>query len=312
MLKTTYINGAKLRHQKDCKSRQVNRVLWQVLALNLLVAAAKIVAGVTAGSISIIADGFHSAMDASSNVIALLGSTVAGHPPDGNHPYGHHKYETFATLAIGLLLLFTSWNVLKSVFTRLAEGSSPEITAASFAVMLVTLAINALVVIYERTKGQQLKSNLLLADADHTKSDMFVSVSVLVSLVAVKLGWLWMDVVVALIIVGVIARTGWRIIKRASDTLADCAVIDPTDVECVAASVDGVKSCHKIRSRGTDKAAYLDLHIQVDGQMTLEQAHLLGHITEDRLKAELGVVDVLVHVEPAIRPPAATPEPPQT
>ncbi len=277
---------------------KVNQVLWQVLVINLLVAGAKITAGIAAGSISMVADGFHSAMDASSNVIGLIGSTIAGHPPDSNHPYGHQKYETFATLGIGLLLLFTSWNVLKSVFTRMIEGSSPEITTVSFLVMLITISLNVLVVAYEKKRGCQLNSSLLLADAAHTTSDIFVSISVLFSLIAVKMGWLWMDVVVALVIVFVIARTGYKIIRRASDTLSDCAVIDPTTVEKVVLSVNGVQSCHKIRSRGTDQAAYLDLHIQVDGQMTLDEAHLLGHIAQDRLKMELEITDVIVHVEP--------------
>jgi cation diffusion facilitator family transporter len=283
-------------HRNDCN--QVNRVLWQILGINLLVAAAKIAAGLTAGSISMVADGFHSAMDASSNVIGIIGSTVAGHPPDGNHPYGHQKYETFATLGIGLLLLFTSWNVLKSIFTRLVEGSSPEITTVSFVVMLVTLLLNTLVVLYEQKRGRQLKSDLLLADAAHTKSDIFVSLSVLVSLVAVRLGWLWMDAVVALIIVFVIGHTGWQIIRQASNVLADCAVIDAKQVEKVVLSVNGIQSCHKIRSRGTDQLSHLDLHVQVDGQMILDEAHHLGHIAQDRLKKNLGVTDVIVHVEP--------------
>lgn len=280
------------------RRHQVNRVLWQVLGLNLLVAGAKIITGLVTGSISILADGFHSAMDGSANIIGLVGSTVASRPPDGNHPYGHQKYETFATLGIGLLLLLTSWQVLKSVFSRLVQGSLPEITLLSFVVMLVTVALNLLVTTYEKKKGHQLNSSLLLADAAHTKSDIFVSLSVLTSLIAAKLGWLWMDTAVALVIVFVIGHTGWKILRHASEALADQAVVDTGLVERVALSVDGVQSCHKIRSRGTDLAAHLDLHIQVDGQMPLTEAHRLGHVAQNRLQQELGIVDVIVHVEP--------------
>lgn len=277
---------------------QVKRVLWQVLMLNLLVAAAKIIAGILSGSISMLADGFHSAMDASSNVIGLVGATIAGRPPDGNHPYGHHKYETFATLVIGLLLLLTSWNVLKSVITRLFQGSTPEITIISFLVMIITIGINLLVTAYEKRQGCQLNSSLLLADAAHTKSDIFVSLSVLASLIAVTAGWLWIDVAVALVIVVVIGHTGWKIVRRASDELADSATVDAALVERVALSVEGVQSCHKIRSRGTDQALHVDLHIQVDGQMPLQEAHRLGHLAQDQLKKKLGAVDIMVHVEP--------------
>jgi len=301
MVKTAKMEQPPLPTQQKTSQtthRAVNRVLWQVLGANLLVAAAKILVGVMTGSISMIADGFHSAMDASSNVIGLIGSTIASHPPDGDHPYGHHKYETFATLGIGLLLLLTSWNVLKSIFTRLVEGGTPEITTLSFGVMITTIAINFAVSTFEKKRGCQLKSSILLADAAHTKSDIFVSLSVLASLVAIKMGWVWFDIAVPLVIVVVIGHTGWRIVKHASDALADSAVIDTCQVEQVALAVEGVQSCHKIRSRGTDRAAHLDLHIQVDGQMTLEEAHRLGHVTQEQLQQELGVADVLVHVEP--------------
>jgi cation diffusion facilitator family transporter len=249
-----------------------------------------------------IADGLHSTMDASSNVIGLVGVTIANHPPDENHPYGHQKYETFATLGIGLLLLLTSWQVLQGIFTRLTQNSIPEITPFSFAVMVITLVINLAVTRYEKKQGEQLNSSLLLADAAHTRSDIFVSVSVLASLMAVQWGWVWMDLAVAVVIVGLIGHTGWQIVRRASDTLADRAAVDVARVEQVALAVEGVHSCHKIRSRGSEQAIHLDLHIQVDGQMTLAEAHYLGHVTQDHLKKELGVSDVLVHVEPVEEP----------
>jgi cation diffusion facilitator family transporter len=278
--------------------RQVKRVLWQVLGVNLLVAVAKIAVGLVTGSISMVADGFHSTMDGASNVLGLVGLAIAGRPPDENHPYGHQKFETFATLGIGFLLLLAGWNVLTSAITRLVEGGAPEVTVVSFAVMIVTIIINWLVTRYESRQGQHLRSAILLADAAHTQSDIFVSVSVLAGLVAVKLGWLWVDAVVALLVVGVIGRTGWQIIRRASQVLADSAVIDPAEVEKIALSVEGVKSSHKIRSRGTSQATYLDLHIQVDGKMELQEAHRLGHIVQARLEEALGATDVVVHVEP--------------
>ena len=290
--------------KKTSRQKQVNDVLWRVLFLNLVVAAAKIITGLLTASISILADGFHSAMDASSNVIGLIGSTIASRPPDHDHPYGHQKYETFATLGIGLLLLLTSWNVLRSVIERFLQGGAPEVTALSFGVIIVTIMVNWLVVAYEKREGKRLNSSLLLADAAHTKSDIFVSFSVLASLVAVKLGWLWIDAAVALIIVIVIAHTGLKIVRRASEVLADSAVIDIEQVENIVLAIDGVESCHKIRSRGSADAVHLDLHIQVDGQMPLEKAHLLGHNAQDRLMEALDVADVLVHVEPVWWPGA--------
>jgi cation diffusion facilitator family transporter len=288
---------------------QVKRVLWQILGLNLVVAAAKIGVGVATGSISMIADGFHSTLDGSSNIIGLVGISIAARPPDESHPYGHQKYEAFATLGIGALLLIASWNVLRSAITRLIEGGAPQVTGLSFGVMLGSILISWLVTRYEGRQGQKLNSTILLADAAHTRSDIFVSLSVLIGLVAVRLGWPWVDAVAALLIMGFIAHTGWKIIKQASDTLADSAVIDTRDVEKVTLSVEGVESCHKIRSRGADGATYLDLHIQVNGQLSLEEGHELGHEVQNRLQEKLGVSDVIVHVEPAeVKPNTITPE----
>jgi cation diffusion facilitator family transporter len=298
MVDTKNTSSYRPRTGKPANFGRVKRVLWQILGVNLLVAVAKIGVGLATGSISMVADGFHSTMDSSSNVIGLVSLVIAARPPDADHPYGHQKFETFATLGIGLLLLLAGWNVLTAALTRLTEGGAPEVSVLSFAVMTVTLTINWLVTRYESRQGRRLKSSLLLADAAHTQSDVFVSLSVIVGLAAVKLGWPWVDAVVALVIVVAIGRTGWRIIRNASRVLSDTAVIDPTAVERIALSVEGVKSAHKIRSRGTDQTTYLDLHIQVDGRMALEEAHRLGHIVQDRIKKELDVADVVVHVEP--------------
>jgi cation diffusion facilitator family transporter len=164
--------------------------------------------------------------------------------------------------------------------------------------MLVTMLVNWLVTRYEHRRGDELRSPILLADAAHTRSDIFVSLSVLAGLIAVKLGWPWIDAAVALVIVVVIGHTGWQIIRSASRVLSDTAVVDPATVAKIARSVEGVKSTHKIRSRGTDQAIYLDLHIQVDGSMAVEEAHRLGHLVQARLIEELGITDVVVHVEP--------------
>jgi cation diffusion facilitator family transporter len=278
--------------------RRIKQVLWQILGANLLVAAAKIVVGLATGSISMVADGFHSTMDGSSNVLGLVGLAIASRPPDQDHPYGHQKFETFATLGIGLLLLLAGWNIFTSAVSRLTVGGAPEVTGVSFAVMLVTMLVNWLVTRYEHRRGDELRSPILLADAAHTRSDIFVSLSVLAGLIAVKLGWPWIDAAVALVIVVVIGHTGWQIIRSASRVLSDTAVVDPATVAKIARSVEGVKSTHKIRSRGTDQAIYLDLHIQVDGSMAVEEAHRLGHLVQARLIEELGITDVVVHVEP--------------
>ena len=127
----------------------VRRVLWQVLWLNLLVAFAKMGCGLWIGSVSLMADGFHSLFDGLSNVIALIGLWVAAHPADDNHPYGHRKFETLATVGI----------------------STPAVNAVAYGVVFATFAINWFVYRYEQRKGRELDSALLIADSQHTRSD---------------------------------------------------------------------------------------------------------------------------------------------
>jgi cation diffusion facilitator family transporter len=278
--------------------RSVRRILWQILVVNLLVAAAKMAVGIATGSISMVADGFHSTLDGSSNVIGLIGLAIAARPPDDSHPYGHWKFETFAALAIGLLLLLAGWNVLISTVERFADSSTPQVGPVNYTVMVITLIANSLVTVYESRQGHRLKSDVLLADAAHTRSDILVSLSVIIGLTAVSLGYPWMDGLVALLIVVFIAYTGWQIIRRASAVLADSAVLEVAEVERIVLSVPGVRSCHRVRSRGTSHATYLDLHIQVNGQLPLAESHALGHAVQAELRRRLRVIDVMVHVEP--------------
>ena len=165
----------------------VNRVLFRVLILNLVVAGAKLVFGYATGAVSIISDGFHSLTDSASNVLGLVGVRASLKPPDDDHPYGHRKYETLAAAGIFIFLLFVVVEVSRAALNRLAGGPAPHITAMSFIVMIVTLAINLLVVRYEGREARRLTSELLLADAMHTRSDVLTSCAVLISLTAVRL-----------------------------------------------------------------------------------------------------------------------------
>ena len=284
------------------RDRSVRRTLVWVLLLNLLVASAKLVVGGLSGSISMVADGFHSLTDSASNVVGLVGLAVAGRPPDADHPYGHRKFETLAALMIGALLALTAWEVLKSCVERLREGGAPEVTPLTFWVMGITLAINLGVSTWERREGTRLQSDLLKADAAHTQSDVYASLAVIVSLIAAKLGFPQLDVLTAVVITLIIARAAFEILKENGMLLADTAMLPAEQVASVAIQVQGVVSVHKIRSRATSRGGYADLHVQVDGNLPLEEAHRIGHEVADRLKRELRLEDVLVHVEPPVNP----------
>lgn len=294
--------GSEIEH--DARSRTVRRILAVVLVLNLAVAAAKLVVGWMIDSISMLADGFHSLTDSASNVVGLIGISLAARPPDADHPYGHRKLETLSALFIGGLLAMTAWEVLQSCVERLRTGSVPEVTAASFAVMGGTMVVNVAVSTYERRRGEALRSEVLAADAAHTRSDVFVSLGVIASLAAARWGYPQMDVVAALAITLVIGRVAYRILSHSAGLLADVAVVPAERIRDVALAVPGVEGVHKIRTRGLPHSGHADLHVQVRPDLRIDQAHAIGHRVVDSLRRELGLRDVVTHVEPAGGPEA--------
>jgi cation diffusion facilitator family transporter len=281
------------------RHRDISRVLLRVLFLNLGVAGAKLAFGYATGAVSIVSDGFHSLTDSASNLMGLVGLRAARKPPDQDHPYGHRKYETLAAAGIFVFLLFVVVEVVRAAFERLAGGVAPRVTTASFVVMMVTLAINLAVVRYESRRGRELDSELLLADAMHTRSDVLTSCAVLVSLAAVRLGYPLLDPVGGLVIAVFIAQTGIQIARETSHVLADRVVMDEESIRRVVMSVPDVLGSHHIRTRGSPDHTFLDLHIWVDGGTSLHDAHRISHVVKDRLMQTYPqIADAIIHIEP--------------
>lgn len=278
---------------------EVRKVLLLTLLLNSAVALAKVVYGYLTNSIAMTSDGFHSFFDGVSNIIGLVGIWIASHPPDEKHPYGHKKFETLFTIIIAVMIFLTCFQILKKVYFSLFEDHRTAVTETSFAVMFVTMGVNVFVMLYESRKGRRLGSEFLIADALHTKSDIFASVAVILSLVFAKMGYHLADTLVGIVITFFIARIGVQILKTASNVLVDTVCIDTAAIEYLVKRIDGVKGCHEIRTRGTTNAVYLDLHVMVDKNMTTEKSHAIADQIETQIKNEFpAVVDVIVHIEP--------------
>jgi cation diffusion facilitator family transporter len=287
----------------DSRYTEVRSVLVRILFLNLAVSFAKVGFGYYSGTISILSDGFHSLTDAASNVAALVGLRVAHKPPDANHPYGHRKYETLAAAVIALFLVIVMIQVAQTAIARMHSGGAPRVTVLSFAVMLVTLAINIVVVRAERRAGRRLSSELLMADAQHTQSDVLTSLAVIGALAGAGLGYPLLDPAVALVVVVFIGHAGFEIARDAARVLSDEIVISEDDVRSVVRSVPEVLGCHHIRSRGSSDHVFLDLHVWLDGEMPLKQAHDLSHKVKDLLMERYPqIADAIIHIEPPPRP----------
>ena len=290
-----------MRTPQQDRASEIRRVLLVILVLNWGVAALKLGYGAWSKTLSMVADGFHSLLDGSANIIGLVAMTVAIQPADRSHPYGHRKFESFAALGISFLLLLAAYEIGEGAIRRWRGGTIPQVTMMSFIVMVITMGVNLFVSVYETKVGKRLQSEILVADALHTRSDLYASLAVLASLIAVKFGYPFLDPIAALLIIPLIGRAGIRIIGQSLYVLTDTSRLPPATVEKVALEVQGVRECHAVRSRGFPDAIYMDLHILVDPHLTVAEAHEIAHQVERDITERFpGVADLVVHVEPDI------------
>jgi cation diffusion facilitator family transporter len=273
--------------------------LVYILILNWGVAGAKLAYGWLTHSASMTADGFHSFSDGSSNIIGLVGIWIASRPIDASHPYGHKKYETLTSIGISALLFLVCINVIREGVMRFLHPLIPEVTGKSFVVMGVTLTINVAVMIYETRIGKALKSDILISDALHTRTDILTSSSVIITLMGIKLGYPILDPIASILIAVFIGYAGIEILKESSRVLSDGVAIRIDEIERVVLSIRGVQECHQIRSRGRPDDIHIDLHVLVDPDMHVHKAHHLSYAIENKIKRDFhGVTDVVVHMEP--------------
>jgi cation diffusion facilitator family transporter len=286
------------------RPREIQRVLSTILWLNLGVAAAKAVVGIASGSLAVASDAIHSLLDAAANVVGMIALRLAATPPDAGHPYGHRKVEIVASVFVGVLIAGGSLRFAVSAVEALLSGQSTvRATGPGFLVLGVTLGVNLLVARYEAQRGRRLQSPFLLADAAHTASDVLVSVAVIASLLATRVGIRWADPICALLVLAVIARVAWRILSDNLGILLDRAVIDADLIKTVVVAVAGVAGCHRVRSRGVDGAIQIDLHLALDGALSLHAAHAISHMVESTLREKFqGIADVTIHIEPDSEP----------
>lgn len=283
----------------DAARHGVRRVLLVTLGLNLLVAASKILVGNASGSVSMVADGYHSLMDSVNNVVGLVVTAFAFAPPDEGHPYGHRKFETAASLGIGLLLLSVAYHVLSEALAHASGGRPPDVGVANWVVMGVTLGTNLFISWWEGREGRRLSSPFLLADASHTRSDIYVSLGVMASFAGARAGLAAVDIVVAVAIAVFIAVMAVQILVGSFHTLTDRAVIPASAVADVLREVPGVASWGDIRTRGGPGSIYVDLVAHVNGDLSMHEAHEVADAIEEAVRqAHPEVVDVVVHLEP--------------
>ena len=288
------------------RQSQVKKVLLITLALNLVVMALKAIVGVQIGSLSLQADALHSVTDSANNVVGLVANRLSDPTPDRDHPYGHQKFEGVAALGIAAFLLLACFEILQSAVTRLLQGGKPvEVAGPELWVILLVLGINIFVAYYERWMGQKLNSPILIADAYHTMSDIWVTITVLVGLVGIWWGNIekipqiqWLDTILAFPVALMVLRSGWMVLKENVPWLVDEMAIPPETISQIVMEVPGVINCHDIASRGVvGRQVFIEMHLTVDVQ-DVESAHRITETIEAHLDEKFRPVRVLIHVEP--------------
>jgi cation diffusion facilitator family transporter len=231
--------------------------------------------------------------------VALVGASAAQRPADENHPYGHRKYETMAAVGILMFMLLVLSEVARNAIAHLRSPVTPAVLPLGIITMVATLVVNLFVVRYESNAGRRLRSEVLGADAKHTRSDVWTTIAVLAALAGVALGYPILDPIAGLVVSVFIGHACWQIAREASGVLADETVLKEEDIRAVVQSVPGVIGSEKIRTRGSADNVFVDLHLWVDGRTPLGEAHALSHVVKDKLMTRFPeIVDVVIHIEP--------------
>jgi len=278
---------------------QVRRVLFITLMLNLAVVLLKSVVGAWTGSLSLLADALHSVTDSANNVLGLITNQLASPDPDRDHPYGHQKYEAVGALGIAAFLGIACFEIIRSAVERLfADGDLVTMSAIALWLMLGVLAINIVVAFYERRVGLQLNSKILIADAHHTMSDVWITITVIGGLIGVWLGWQWLDIVMALPVALLVFRSGWEVLRDNLPWLVDEMAIAPEAIHTTVMQVPGVINCHDIASRGLlGRQVFIDMHLIVEPR-NIEEAHKITEQVETALEEKYGPARITIHIEP--------------
>ena len=285
----------------EARSSGVRGALAIVLLLNALSAALKVGVGARTGALTVLGAALESALDMLSNGVAILAVSIAARAPDDDHPYGHEKFETLGTLGIVGFLSISCFELLRQSVGELGgRHEPPSANGADAMLLLLSLAVNGFVVLYERRRGRALSSTLLLADAAHTASDILVTMLAIASLVLSRLGFVRADALLGVMVALIIAWSGYQILRGSIPILVDARAVEADRLTAIVRTIPGVVGVRSARSRRTASGhLFAEVTILVDGGTTVANAHDFTDEVERAIERELGTAEAIVHVEPA-------------
>lgn len=284
------------------EKRRAGRISTLVsVAVNLILSATQIVVGALAHSSALIADGLHSLSDLIADFVVLLAGKHSHKAPDNDHHYGHHRYENAASLVLGLLLLGVGLGMLYSAAAKFHDPASiPTVHVVALWVALLALVVKEALFRYMLAVAKRVRSSMLVANAWHARSDAASSLVVALGIIGNLMGYPLLDPVAALLVGLLVARMGWRFGWDAMHDLMDRAADD----EAVAAirqtllATPGIHGVHDLRTRKMGDLIQVDVHLEVDGSISVEQAHAISEAARHHVLERHPVLDVLIHIDP--------------
>jgi cation diffusion facilitator family transporter len=283
--------------------RDVRRVTLGGMAANLGLFVLKLAGGILASSLAVVADAVHTLCDTSTDVAILIGVRYWTKPPDAEHPHGHRRIETVITIGIALVIAGVSVGLITYAIETLRAGGMPQPGWLAFAAALISIVVKEALYRWTRRVGARIDSSAVLANAWHHRSDALSSApaAVAVALAALHPQWSFLDPVGALIVSLFIIVAAWGIARPALGQLIDTGAPEPDRdrIRTIALDTTHVLHVEAIRTRYVGPGLQVDLHVQVDGSMSVRDGHdVAGHVKHRLLEEGPGVVDVVVHLEP--------------
>jgi len=279
-----------------------SRVTYVGALVNIFLTIIKIGFGIFGQSAALIADGIHSLSDLVSDFFVIIAIKLGSREADHDHPYGHRRFETMATVLLGAGLGVIAGGIAWDAVERLLDPAKLLIpNKDTMGIAVVSILANEWLFHYTKRVGEETRSKLLLANAWHHRSDAFSSIVVLFGIGAVLMGYPFADAVAAVIVAIMIAKMGIGLVLESIYELVDSSLPEDfvREIRRIIKQTQGVRSIHLLRTRRMGEDAYVDTHLVVDSRISVSEGHMIGDDVRDNLKTEFDdVVDVLVHIDP--------------
>ncbi len=293
--------------QNHEKNREILRTTLRVTAvgmfINVALAVFKIAAGIFGRSSAVLADGIHTVSDLASDIVIIVGARYWLAPADREHPYGHGRVETLVTLALAGALAGTAIGLTAAALNALKNQQLPAPGVVPLCAAIASIICKELLYRWSRHHGENVRSPALIANAWHHRTDALSSIPAALAVLGARVApqWAFLDPVGGIVVSILILHAGWQIGKKAMGSLIDQAA-PPETVEWIrkqACGIQGVQEVHAIRTRQLGQGWSADLHLLVDGDMSVREGHNIAEALEERLTADPSpVLDAVVHVEP--------------